>query len=96
MSSQPDRAEVMKKMWCQLLEDLDFSPDERRLVVRRIENLDADIRYMPFLSGLKSRQWHVVMSAFWKDPWVISEFMRRLPGSLPYRMLLFLSRGKGR
>jgi len=96
MSSRFDRAELMKKIWQQLLEDLDFSLEERILVARRIERLDADIRYMPFLSGVKSRRWHVVIGTLWKDPWVLGEFVRRLPGSLPYRMQLFLNRGQGR
>ena len=96
MSSRFDRAELMKQIWCQLLKELKFSSEERGLVTKRIEKLDADIRYMPFLSGLKSRQWRVMVGAFWKDPWVIGEFVRRLSSSLPYRVLLFLSGGQGR
>ena len=96
MSARPDRAELMKRIWLKLLDELSFSPAERVQIAKRIERLDTDIRYMPFLTGLKSRRWHAVVSAFRKDPWVIGEFVRRLPASLPYRISLLLNRGQGR
>ena len=96
MSARPDRAELMKRIWLQLLDELSFSPAEKAQIEKRIERLDNDIRYMSFLTGLKNRQWYAVMSALRNDPWVISEFFRRLPASLPYRISLLLNRGQGR
>lgn len=94
MSDNPRRATLMREMFEELLRELPFSAAEAGAIRRRIGQLRLEERYMPFLRDLRSRQWLPAAVRVCRDPWLLGEFLRRLPESLRYRMHVALHGGK--
>ena len=96
MSSNPRRSAIMREMFVQLLQELDFSEREAAMIRKQILRLERDERYMPLLTDLRAGNRLQAALRGIRDVRLIGEFLRRLPASISYRTHVWLHRGDAR
>jgi succinoglycan biosynthesis protein ExoO len=96
LSANPKRSLAVKSMLERLAGELQFDLAQAAAINARIDDLDRHIRYIPFLDAVRKRQAGVALGLAIRQPWFLVEFLRRLPGSLPYRLSVWRKGGQSR
>ena len=96
LSAHPQRYQLLKNMFLNLTETLEFSAGELEAIRHKLLALDAQIEYMPFLSKLKEKQYREALRLGYEKPALFLEFLKRIPDTLPYRLHVLLHRGQSR
>lgn len=96
LSANPQRSIAQKEMLKNLLGELDFNRAEKEAIETRLSGIERHIRYIPFLEAIRAGRLGKALSLAISQPWFIGEFLRRLPGTAPYRLSVWLRGGLSR
>lgn len=96
MSTHPERYKLTKNVLKKVLDELEFSDADKLAINMKIERLDRSIAYMPLLETLKRRQLGEFCRICISRPAGLFELIRRLPGTLYYRIQVFFDKGSSR
>lgn len=86
LTSNPNRFEHLSGVYKRLIVHPDFSQEEKVLLNKMLNKIEAELDYAPFPQALKQRKFGKALFLAIKRPVVIMEFLYRFPHSLRYRL----------
>jgi len=95
MSANPQH-EVMLEVYTQAKERMTLEPADLRAMEEKINSVQRDVLYAPFLQALKGFKWLMVFEMLGKHPVLLLEFIARLPENVSYRLHRWLNQAEGR
>jgi glycosyltransferase involved in cell wall biosynthesis len=94
LTSNPNRFEHLIGVYKRLIVHPDFSQEERALLGKMLNKIEADLDYNLFAYALKQRKFGEALFLAIKRPVVIIEFLYRFPYSLRYRLAAWRKGGQ--
>jgi len=96
ISTHPERYMLARKVLLDILEDIDFTDEEKSVIHAKIEKLSRNIEYMPFLEALRNREIGKLLKLAISRPRNLLEFSKRIPATLNYRFQVLINKGSSR
>jgi succinoglycan biosynthesis protein ExoO len=96
ISTHPERHTLARKVLLDILEEINFTDEEKSAIHAKIEKLNQNIEYMPFLDALRNRKISKLLKLSISRPRNLLEFSKRIPATLNYRFQVLLNKGSSR
>lgn len=87
---------LARKVLLDILEDINFTDEEKSAIHAKIEKLTQNIEYMPFLDALRNREISNLLKLSISRPRNLLEFSKRIPATLNYRFQVLVNKGSSR
>ena len=96
MTSLPDRMTLFREVFENAINKFDHDPSVQLALLKKIAKVCRNELYIPFVLALKMKQYWTAIQLIRKYPWIVKEFIYRLPPSLCYHFHRIRYRGKTR